>query len=659
MIKLACTLTALGLALTSYSAAAAKPSSSPHSAPLRHNVVILVADGLRAGSVNPTDAPTLWALLHHGVSFTNSHSLFPTFTTANASAIATGHYLGDTGDFANGIYPGFRMFNTGNFGKAAGNGTPFIESDTVLGDLDDHFDGNFLGEDTLLALARANGYSTAAVGKLGPVAIQDVGQLAPQNGRFAIPQTLIIDDLTGTADGIGLDPDLAAALNSAGLPLATPVRHQSGGDSTTPGTTSANVAQQRYFVDATTRAILPLFRTRGRPFVLVYWSRDPDGSQHNQGDSLGKLAPGINGPTSRAGVQNADDNFRQILDYVRRDPALRATTDIFVTSDHGFATISKREIDAQHHTTQSHAATRRYADVPPGFLPPGFLSIDLAHHLGLPLFDPDTTWPDEQGVPQYARVGEDQHPTAGNGYVGGSGTRVDPPDAEVIVNANGGSDLIYVPGGNAERVRDIVAFLARQDYVGALFVDDSYGPAPGALPSSRIALVGNTKLPHPAIVVGFRTFALDPKQPLQSAVQIADTQLQQGQGMHGSLGRDNTFNFMAAIGPDFRTGLSDSLPVGNADIAPTLASILHLTRTDHGALTGRVLGEALLRGSYAGVVQRCIVASAPADNGSGLRTVLEYQELEGRVYLDRAELTHRGATKAKDCRPAIRKSKLP
>jgi hypothetical protein len=41
----------------------------------------------------------------------------------------------------------------------------FLENDAVLGDLDDHFEGNFLGEDTLLALAHAHGCSTAAIGK--------------------------------------------------------------------------------------------------------------------------------------------------------------------------------------------------------------------------------------------------------------------------------------------------------------------------------------------------------------------------------------------------------------------------------------------------------------------------------------------------------------
>src|SRR5580698_11650969 len=82
------------------------------------NVVIFVADGLRPSSLNPTDAPALVRLQKEGVFFANSHSLYPTVTTANASAIATGHLLGDTGDFANTIYTGAEVLNSG---------TPFIE----------------------------------------------------------------------------------------------------------------------------------------------------------------------------------------------------------------------------------------------------------------------------------------------------------------------------------------------------------------------------------------------------------------------------------------------------------------------------------------------------------------------------------------------------
>ena len=581
------------------------------------NMIIFVADGLRPGSVNAKDAPTLDALRERGVSFLNSHSLYPTFTTPNASAIATGHYLGDTGDFANALYTGYRMFDTGNFTQRTASSVPFIENDAVLGDLDDHFEGNYLGEDTLLGLARARHYSTAAIGKLGPVAIQDVTQLAPKDGRFSVPQTIIIDDATG-AQAPPLGPDVLAALSSAGLPAAAPPRHQDAGGSTTAGTRETNAAQQEYFIAATTRAVLPLLKQRGQPFVLLYWSRDPDGTQHNQGDSLNALVPGINGPTSRAAVRDADDNLRQILDYIHADAALAATTDLIVTSDHGFATISKHDIDARQHGTASFSAGVRYEDVPAGFLPPGFLAIDLAQYLREPLYDPDRVTQDAGGSPVYQRVAlEREHPRLGHGLIGGSGHALEPTDADVVVAANGGSDLIYLPHGDAAQARRLAAFLSGLDYVGALFADDQYGSLPGALPLSSIALLGASKLPRPAIVVSFKTFTLHPRQgaaedALQNAVQIADTVLQQGQGMHGSFGRDNTFNFMAAEGPDFKTQYRDPLPASNADIAPTLLRLLGWSPAPHGALTGRVLEEALQgNAARAAPIERCLALEAP------------------------------------------------
>src|SRR5580658_1692023 len=92
----------------------------------RHNVILFVADGLRAVSVTPDSAPNLARLRKTGVEFSNSHSLYPTVTTANASAIATGHYLGDTGDFGNTLYFGFPIWAHG------GAPTASLENDSVL-----------------------------------------------------------------------------------------------------------------------------------------------------------------------------------------------------------------------------------------------------------------------------------------------------------------------------------------------------------------------------------------------------------------------------------------------------------------------------------------------------------------------------------------------
>lgn len=177
-------------------------------------------------------------------------------------------------------------------------------------DVDEHFNGDYLNEDTLLRMARAKGYSTAAIGKLGPTFMFDHTDRANKPG----PHSIIVDDATGTDRGIALADDVKDALTKAGLPLATPGRGDNGntGDATKPGTKVPNTKQQAYMADVATKVVLPMFKDRNKPFVLVYWSRDPDGSQHNTGDSLNTITPGINGPTSLAGIKNADDNLAQL-----------------------------------------------------------------------------------------------------------------------------------------------------------------------------------------------------------------------------------------------------------------------------------------------------------------------------------------------------------
>ena len=87
--------------------------------------------------------------------------------------------------------PGFRCR------AAADSPTPFIENDAILGDLDGHFGGNFLNEDTIFKLARDKGYSTALIGKVGPTFLFDHTERSGAG-------TFVIDDATGTPRGIPL-----------------------------------------------------------------------------------------------------------------------------------------------------------------------------------------------------------------------------------------------------------------------------------------------------------------------------------------------------------------------------------------------------------------------------------------------------------------------
>jgi type I phosphodiesterase/nucleotide pyrophosphatase len=569
--------------------------------PQPHNVVLFVADGLRFRMVDDSTAPTMAAIAREGVSLRDSHALFPTFTTANASGMATGHLLGDTGDFSNTIYAGFEVPGAG------GSLTPFLESDVVLGDVDAHFSGNYLDEATILKLARDKGYSTASIGKIGPALIFDPTERTGQ-------QTVLVDDATGTPKGIPLSADVSQRLQAANLPLAAPTRGANGvpGNVTTPGTLTANVAQQDYFAAVTTQVLLPLFKERNKPFVLVFWSRDPDGSQHNQGDSLNTIIPGINGPTSLAAIHNADDDLGRIRSALK-DLGLLDTTDIIAVADHGFSTISKE-------SQTSSTVKTKFADALPGHLPLGFVALDLAHALKMPLLDPDNG---------YVTIGDSQHTKNGNGLIGG-----DRNNPKVVVAANGGSDLIYIPDGDKAVAKRIVDTLLAQDYVSGLFVDAKLGKFPGTLSLDDIALQGTAITPHPAIAVNFRSFDTVCGEPVRCTVEVADTVLQQGQGMHGSFSRADTWNFQAMEGPDFKSQFVDTAPTSNADIGRTIAQLMQLDVSgDKGKLLGRVISEALPGGAMPEVTSR-VVTSEPAANG--LVTALDMQMVGAIRYFDAA-----------------------
>ena len=565
------------------------------------NLILFVPDGLRALKVTPETAPNMAEIRDKGVNFKNPHSLFPTFTTANASGMATGHYLGDTGDFSNVIFT--------NYAVAPADGTvvPFLENDAVLGDVDEHFGGNYLNEETILKLARAKGFSTAAIGKVGPTFIFDHTDKPAAAGLHSI----VVDDATGGKAGVGLSDEMKAALEKANLPAVAPSRGDNGkaGDAKTPGTTVANVEQQAYFADVAAKVVLPMFKARNKPFVLVFWSRDPDGSQHNQGDSLNTLTPGINGPTTLASIRNADNNLAELRKALD-DLGLTATTNIMIAADHGFSTISKE-------SKTSPSAKASYADTPSGFLPMGFLAIDLAKALNLPLFDPNN---------KNAAIADGAHPMAGNGVLG-----QDPAKPDLVVASNGGSDLIYLPTKDKKLAARVVKALLEQDYVSGIFVDDALGRYPGALPLSAINLKGKAVTPMPAIAVNFRSYSTGCDEPTTCVVEVADTALRQGQGMHGSFSRSDTMNFMAAVGPDFKAGYADTLPVSNADVGMTAAQLLGLHPSSVGGLTGRVMSEALPNGSTPKSATGTLSSKA---DPNGLQTVLKFQHVQSQRYFD-------------------------
>jgi Type I phosphodiesterase / nucleotide pyrophosphatase len=620
--------------------------------PRPRNVVLFVAGGLRPGMVSEQTTPAMAALLRRGVTFTNAYSQFPTLASPNAAAMATGHEPGDTGAFANTIGVGVAIPGAG------ASLTPPPVSDPVLADLTSHFSSGALDAETVLHAAATAGLSTASIGALGPTLRFDPSARTGQ-------QTVIVDDETGHAGGIPLSAEMQAAFHEFGvapqapLPDADTNASPAAATSATPaagavlttsaapatgGVPSANAppaadgvpvanappaaggvpvanappaasAAQSWFADVATLAVLPTFKERRKPFVIVFWSRNPASALFDQDDPPLRLIPGINGAAFMAAIKQADSDLARLLAALR-ELGLEATTDVILASDHGLSTISKE-------TATSYAAGRSYKGVPTALLPPGFVAIDLAHVLRMTLFDPDATG-DARNFP----VPAGSFPIRGNGLIGDQASR-----PYVVVVANGGSDLIYLPTPDKLLAARIVQFLAAQDYVSGLFVDPRLGSIGGTLPLSAIALDGAASVPAPAVVVNFRTFSSGCADPTACGVEVADTVLQQGQGTGGSFSRADTRIVLGAAGPEFRPGFQDPAPAGTADIGTTIAALLGLKLKDQGRLSGRVLTEAMPHGAPV-FAKSGILKSAPDDWGRV--TELKYQTVGGTRYFDAA-----------------------
>ena len=608
------------LTLLLTSAAIATPVLAQDAPKTPHNVIIFVADGLRSGIVTDETAPTFARIRRDGVDFHNSHNVYPTVTTVNGSAIATGHTPGDTGEFANNML-------LGQSGMKATYGAPIgdMEDDAVLFEYNNRLGGNYLNEQSFLNLARQNGYQTAAIGKEGPVLIQDIEAGDGQSG-------LIIDDETGHGQdkamfkGLSHPPiptDVQAAILAAGLDKAAPSRglNSSPGAYNLPGVAVPNTEQQDWFVGVATKVVIPRFKAAGKPFALVYWSRDPDGTQHNQGDSLNTLKPGINGPTSMKAIRNASDNLEALITALKAN-GLYETTDIIVTADHGFATVSRQS------KTSGAAKLNFPEDTVKGFLPSGFMAIDLAQALKTKIFD-------ASGIEVALHDKKcPQHPNGAQ--ILGDTFKSSP----ITIISGGGSDIIYLDPAQAKTLAPkIITTLSKQDYIGALFVSDDLGDIAGTLKFSDIGLMGTAKTPRPAIYVSFRSFSTGCANPELCAVIVQDGGLQQGQGSHGSFSRAETHNFMAAFGPDFKSGFVDPSPISNADLMPTLSHILGFTPSPKGKLTGRVISESLLSGPASQPSQSLVKRSKPAKDG--FVTVLEAQTIGEEIYLDAAGMPGR------------------
>jgi arylsulfatase A-like enzyme len=162
----------------------------------------------------------------------------------------------------------------------------------------------------------------------------------------------------------------------------------------------------------------------------------------------------------------------------------------------------------------------------------------------------------------------------------------DPEPGNVLVVGLGGSVLLYVVDHDEQTIRKLVEFLQTTDFVGVIF---SRIPIEGTF-SLEEARIGTTNAPD--VVVSLRW---NPnKNDVGTPGMFFGENGKKGKGSHASLSPYDMNNTLVGAGPDFRSGIVNKLPTGNADVAPTVLWILGVKPPE--PMDGRILTEALVSG---------------------------------------------------------------
>lgn len=257
--------------------------------------LVLVLDGLRPDSITAEETPNLFRLRQEGVNFVNGHSVFPTVTRANATAIGSGVYPDRNSIFGNTLY--VRQVDPNH---AFGN--------------DDH--------QNLLRLDAATG------GRM--VTARTLGEILAERGKTL---AVVSSGTTGSAllvnprapKGVGV---LVNASWEPGVRVAFPDAVNEAILRRFPAAPRKGGASDPYVeqVSWTERVLRDYVLPDLRPDVIVNWMTEPDHLQH---------AVGAGSDEARAAIRNDDREVGLVLERLRA-LSLAERTNIIVVSDHGF-----------------------------------------------------------------------------------------------------------------------------------------------------------------------------------------------------------------------------------------------------------------------------------------------------------------------------------
>jgi arylsulfatase A-like enzyme len=260
--------------------------------PDRH-VVIVAWDGMRPDFVSEQNTPALWKFAKEGMTFRNHHSVFPSATIVNGTAINTGAYPDHSGILANHDYlPAIDARKSID-----------VENISVVRKGDGLGNGKYLKVPTIAELVHQRGGGTAIA------TAKTVGLLFDRHCDSADCQDIFA--------GESLRSDATDSIVKT-LGTFPPADQPAERDSWT------------------TRALIDFLWAKNIPTFSLLWLSEPDDTEH-------KTAPGD--PAALAAMKASDQNLARVIAALEQRGA-RSTTDVFVVSDHGFSTI-ERSIDVR------------------------------------------------------------------------------------------------------------------------------------------------------------------------------------------------------------------------------------------------------------------------------------------------------------------------
>ncbi|HYR79529.1 MAG TPA: alkaline phosphatase family protein, partial [Candidatus Dormibacteraeota bacterium] len=331
-------------------------------------MILMIWDGLRPDLVTQRDTPNLYRMAREGVRFDRHHSIFPTLTMVNATALATGAPPGINGLEGNVFYlaadatpaPAPVVADPSQPGTAsAGNIQASskiskeitkeskgqlisAEGAKAIVDLNgpSGFKGRLIGLDTIAQEVEREGGYIAIVGKQGPTAVFDNRVESVVDGKDSLGQPH--RDYLFVSDDMADPGPEAEKIRSAMPPESKSGVHDSERD--------------RYFARVVVENAIPAAKRAaeaGRPALVVFWQHNPDLTQHMAG--LGTM------PAMEA-LTLCDNNLMHIRASIDA-LGIGDRTDLMVVSDHGFATIKFRIVLSEMLVSAGIKKSRNSTDI--------------------------------------------------------------------------------------------------------------------------------------------------------------------------------------------------------------------------------------------------------------------------------------------------------